>query len=407
MLRDFLEEGIRPVVESGDCSGCSVCVDVCPAAKSEFHAATNRAEEEWGPIVEMWEGYASDPEIRFKGSSGGVLTAIGAYCVEVLGMAGVLHIGQDAEEPIRNRTRLSQTRDELLAGCGSRYSPASVCNGLDLVENANAVCAVIGKPSEIAAIANARRLRPKLDERVGVTLSFFCAESPATSGTKALLEKMAIPPSSVRDLRYRGLGWPGHFAPTRKGENDPCEKMTYQESWAFLQAYRPWSVQFWPDGSGEFADISCGDPWYEKPDGKNPGSSLVVARTTLGREIVQGAIDAGYLTLSPAEMWKLDRSQSGLLKKKAAVWGRQFALRLLGLPTSSFGGLGLFKLWRNLTVNEKLRSTLGTLRRCITRKLYKRLQLNHANSVAVKAAILASASPVPVASQKLTANHAN
>ena len=387
-LRDFLDEGIRPVVEAGDCSGCSACVEVCPAVRSNFPS-----DEEWGPIAEMWEGHASDSEIRFKGSSGGVLTAIGTYCLEVLGMGGVLHIGQDAEEPIRNRTRLSRSREEVLAAAGSRYSPASVCNGLSLVEQAEAPCAVIGKPSEISAVANARKLRPKLDERIGVTLSFFCAESPSTGGTAALLDKMGVSPSSLGDLRYRGLGWPGHFAPTLRGEFDPCAKMTYAESWAFLQAHRPWSVQLWPDGSGELADISCGDPWYEKPDGRNPGSSLVVARTARGREIVQGAIDAGYLTLTSAEMWKLDGSQSGLLKKKGAVWGRLLAMRLLGLPTPTFSGLRLFSIWRKLSLNEKLRSTLGTLRRCITRKLYQPLRLNLATSVPVKAAHLSDCQP--------------
>ena len=399
-LRDFLEEGIRPVVKAGDCSGCGACVEVCPAVRSDFRSAGG----EWGPILAMWEGHASDPEIRFQGSSGGVLTALGAYCVEVLGMGVVLHIGQDAEEPMRNRTRLSRTREELLAASGSRYSPASVCNGLGLVEQADAPCAVIGKPSEISAVVNARRLRPKLDERIGVTLSFFCAESPSTGGTAALLGKMNVAPSTLSDLRYRGLGWPGHFAPTRKGEDEPCGRMTYQESWAFLQAHRPWSVQLWPDGSGELADISCGDPWYEQPDGKNPGSSLVVARTARGREIVQGAIDAGYLTLTLAEMWKLDGSQSGLLKKKGAVWGRLLAMRMLGLPTPTFSGLRLFQLWWKLSLNEKLRSTFGTLRRCIARKLYKRLRLDHAASVPVKDAIPASDIATPAHFTPLTAN---
>ena len=394
-LRDFSEEGIRPVVKSGDCSDCSACVDVCPAVQSDFRIPEKEAEEEWGPIIEMWEGHASDSEIRFKGSSGGVLTAIGAYCVEVLGMAGVLHIGQDAEEPLRNRTRLSRSREELLLASGSRYSPASVCNGLDLVERADAPCAVIGKPSEIAAVAKACKLRPALDERVGLTLSFFCAETPSTGGTVALLEKMKVATASLNDLRYRGLGWPGHFAPIRRGESVPSERMTYQESWAFLQAHRPWSVQFWPDGSGELADISCGDPWYEQPDGKNPGSSLVVARTERGRQIVRGAIESGYLMLTPAEMWKLDRSQAGLLRKKGAVWGRLMSMRLLRLPIPKFTGLRLFKLWGKLPFGDQLRSTLGTLRRGITRKLYQPLRLNQVASVPVKAAFLASETPAP------------
>ncbi len=376
-LMDFLGEGIRPVAETDSCKDCQACLDVCPAAQSDFRLAPGNAasadfEKEWGPITGIWEGHASDPEIRHKGSSGGALTALAAYCLEKLGMHGVLHTAQDPEDPIRNRTRLSRTRADLVAATGSRYSPGSVGNGLGLVESAPAPCAVIGKPSEIAAVRNARKMRPALDQKVGVTLSFFCAESPSTLGTVALLKKMGVDPAAVRDLRYRGFGWPGHFAPTRAGDSEPCGKMTYAESWAFLQRYRPWSVQLWPDGSGELADISCGDPWYEKPDGKNPGSSLVVARTARGREIVEGAITAGYLQLQPAENWKLAKSQPGLLAKKGAIWGRRLAMHLLGVPATKFPGLALHHCWKSLPLAEKSRAFFGTFRRAVQRKLYRR-----------------------------------
>jgi coenzyme F420 hydrogenase subunit beta len=346
-------------------------------ASSQNGQKSNAAfETDWGPLIRLWEGHAVDPEIRFKGSSGGVLTAISSYCLEQLGMHGVLHIAQDPTDPVRNRTRLSRSRSELLAATGSRYSPASVCNGLSLVEAAPAPCVIIGKPAEIAAVRNAVKLRPELDRKVGITLSFFCAESPSTRGTVELLEHLEVDPASVIDLRYRGYGWPGHFAPTRAGETGPCRTMTYRESWGFLQAYRPWSVQLWPDGSGELADISCGDPWYETRGEKNPGFSLVVARTERGREIIEAALAAGYLSLKPAERWKLTKSQSGILVKKGSIWGRRLAMRLFGLPITRFDGLDLWHCWKPLAVEEKLRAILGTIRRIITRKLYRRLKLD-------------------------------
>lgn len=384
-LFDFEDEGIRPVVEGGPCKSCGECLAVCPAVESDFYhgsngflenAASQRFQSDWGPITGMWEGHAADAEIRFKGSSGGALTALAAYCLEGLGMHGVLHIAQDPADPIRNRTRLSRTRAELLAATGSRYSPASVCDGLGLVESAPGPCVIIGKPSEIAAVRNARRLRPGLDAKVGVTFSFFCAETPSTRGTIALLQKLGIRPGAVAALRYRGLGWPGHFAPTLRGHASPACKVTYRESWAFLQAYRPWSVQLWPDGTGELADISCGDPWYIEPDERSPGSSLVVARTPRGREIVEAAAAAGYLELQPAESWKLAKSQRGLLLKKGSVWGRRVALRMLGLPVTRFPGLELSRCWWALPMGAKLRSTLGTVRRVLQRRLYRRFRLD-------------------------------
>jgi coenzyme F420 hydrogenase subunit beta len=171
--------------------------------------------------------------------------------------------------------------------------------------------------------------------------------------------------------------------------------MTYRESWAFLQAYRPWSVQLWPDGTGEVADISCGDPWYEEPDGKNPGFSLVVARTERGREIVEGAMAAGYLTLTPAENWKLAKSQSGLLAKKGSVWGRRLALRLFGLPVTRFEGLDLWHCWLQLSFEDKVRSTLGTIRRVLTRKLYRRMKGESADCVAVNLPVISARGAAP------------
>lgn len=399
-LRDYLGEGIRPKVLEGDCGSCRKCLDCCPVVQSSFNVAARSGNAElgddftkqWGPVTGIWEGHAADEDIRFRGASGGALTAISAYCLEILGMHGVLQVAKDPDDPIRNCTVLSRTRAELVSSVGSRYSPGSVCNGLGLVERSPAPCVVVGRPVEIAAVQNTCRVQSSLSEKVGLTLSFFCAEAPATQGTVALLEKLGVKRQNVSDLRYRGMGWPGHFAPILKGETQPVSKIPYFESWGFLQAYRPWAAQLWPDGSGELADITCGDPWYEKPDGKNPGFSLVVARTQRGKEIVEGAMAAGYLVLKPAEKWKLEKSQSGLLSKKGSVWGRCLALRCMGLPVTRFQGLDLWHCWRRLSIKEKIKSIFGTFRRAMTRKLYRPMTLNASDSVLIKSPRVAAVS---------------
>ena len=138
---------------------------VCPTVSTDFGALKRRddyepavdkaTENNWGAITGIWEGYASDEVIRFKGSSGGALTAIAQYCLERRGYYGVLHTGEDPDDPIRNKTRMSFNRRDLLAVVGSRYSPAAVCEGLGQVEAATAPCVVIGKPVEVAATRNA------------------------------------------------------------------------------------------------------------------------------------------------------------------------------------------------------------------------------------------------------------
>lgn len=393
-LWDFLHEGIRPVVDDKDCGSCSQCLEVCPGLATDFTPkgqsvtgtlqGNDTFQQDWGQVLEIWEGHASDPEIRYKGSSGGVLTALAAFCIEQGGMHGVLHTAQHSQDPIRNQTRLSLHREELIAATGSRYSPAAVCDSLVQVENAPAPCVVIGKPSDIAALTKARQSRPNLDAKVGLTLSFFCAETPSTGGTIALLEKLQVTPSAVADLRYRGYGWPGYFAPVCHGDTEAKQKLPYRDSWKFLTAHRPWFTNLWPDGSGELADISCGDPWYEKPDGNNPGFSIIAVRTEVGRKILHAAIEAGYLKITRAEPWKLAKSQESLAKKRAATWGRILAMRLFGLPVPSFPGAPLYRCWSRLSFREKLKSVVGTARRIWQRKLFRPLKLDHSTATRVE-----------------------
>jgi len=370
--------GHRPVW-SGEARGgvLEEVLRVCPAVETRIAVATPDTDPLGGiaagvgPVLEVWEGHAVDPETRFLGSSGGALTALARHAIERGGMHGVLHVGADPGQPLRNRTVMSRSYQELLANTGSRYAPASVCDGLDQIEDAPAPCMFIGQPSEVAALRKAQALRPQLDRNLGVALSFFCAGSPATKGTEELLKSKGIDPAKVGKLRYRGRGWPGMFAVWLKGESEPTMEMTYADSWAFVQAYRPWGVHVWPDGCGEQADVSCGDPWYREVKPGEHGSSLVVVRTERGRLLVREAMTAGYLDLKPGTLAMVVDSQRNLLSKKGAVGGRLATMRCLGLPSPKHHGARLFASWLRLPVPEKLRSTLGTLRRIIARNYLK------------------------------------
>ncbi len=381
-LRNFLDCGVQPLVVNPDrCVSCDECLKVCPSYSLDYrHLATRprvlRAVlAQFGPVLEIWEGHARDNEIRYKGSSGGAITALALYCLDKRQMHGVLHIGPDPHNPLYNRTSLSLSRADLLSKLGSRYAPASACDSLRLMEDAPSPCVFIGRPAEVAALRKAQMIRPRLDHRVGMTISFFCAGSPSTQGTQDLLSELGVASDGLASLRYRGHGWPGHFAPTRRGESEPAIEMPYRESWKFLQAYRPYSAHLWPDDSGETADISCGDPWYREVNPGESGSSLVVVRTELGREMLEGAVRDGYLELVPADIDKLLSSQRNLANKRAAVWGRRWAFKICGIPVTRLSGFPLFKLWSALPLSEKLKSTFGTLRRILQRKYYRSVKL--------------------------------
>ena len=182
-------------------------------------------------------------------------------------MGGALHIGARTGKPYLNETVYSTDRDALLANTGSRYAPASPCDSLHLIEDAEKPSVFIGKPCDAAAVQRARKLRPELDPKLGAVIAFFCAGAPSTQGTLELLKQVGVEdPERVTSLRYRGKGWPGMWTVTwtDAAGNERTEQRTYAESWGFLQKYRQWRCYICPDHTGEFADIAVGDPWYRQ-----------------------------------------------------------------------------------------------------------------------------------------------
>lgn len=373
-LVDFMNDGIRPVIASGpsSCKDCSECLDYCPGiGVSHGPGKMGRMRKEVGPVIEVWEGHASDEAVRFNGSSGGAASALAAYCMEKEGMHGALHTGAAANEPLRNATRLSRSREELLANSGSRYCPASPCEGLSMIEQAPSPCVFIGKPCDIEGLRKAQAKRPLLREKTGLSIGIFCAGTPSTLGTVELLRSHGMDIDGLKLLRYRGNGWPGKF---QASSGKKTFEATYKESWSFLQKFRPFRCYLCPDGTSEFADVSCGDPWHRGPDGKDPGRSIVIARTELGKRVLRRAIKAGYLTMKKVDPALIARSQENLMGKKRALWGRLLAMRLLGLPTPVFKGFGLYESWLKLEFREKARSVAGTVKRIFKRNYFRPAQ---------------------------------
>lgn len=384
-MGDATEFGRRPFLKEDPAAESGKALKVCPGASLEHSFDRSDPElvsdltDAWGPVYEVWEGYATDEAIRHAGSSGGAATALSLYCIEQGGMGGALHIGARADVPYLNETIYSTDRAALLANTGSRYAPASPCDSLHLIERAEKPSVFIGKPCDAAAVQRARKLRPQLDEKLGAVIAFFCAGVPSTRGTLELMKQVGVDdPDMVTSLRYRGRGWPGMWTVnwTDADGEERTEQRTYAESWGFLQRYRQWRCYICPDHTGEFADIAVGDPWYREVQPGEAGKSLIVARTKRGREIIRAAAEAGYLKLETEDASLLPRSQPNLLNTRGGLWARLKVLRVLGAAVPVFRGFELFRFWRcELSLKQKVRSFTGTAKRVFRKRLRERVEM--------------------------------
>jgi coenzyme F420 hydrogenase subunit beta len=328
-------------------------------------------------VLEIWEGHAADAAMRWRGSSGGAASALAAFALESGAAEGIVHVRQSKADALLNESTISRSRVDIVAAAGSRYAPASPCDRLGDISASSGPLVFIGKPCDVQAAAAAAGRHAGISRNIALTIAIFCAGAPSSNGTRALLDALGVPPdATVTGIRYRGESWPGEMAAAYRdaaGEERTTRGLSYGEGWGnILQKHRQWRCHLCADHTGEFADISVGDPW-DKPRGEGAaeGSSLIVARSARGSTFLRNAIAAGAIVATPRPLTSLAAAQPNLARTRRILFGRLIGLRILGLAAPRYDGWSLASLWFFRTkFRDKLGSVLGTMKRAARRRLW-------------------------------------
>lgn len=389
-----VDRHIRRVIERGSCSGCGLCPNLDsnwemrhtkegyvrphyrgggetqPHAARDFrnacpgvvvravHPKGAKRHPTMGSYFSVWDAAAVDSEVRFQGSSGGVLTALHVWLVESGRAARVTAAAADAGNRRRTVPVTIKTRAEALAAAGSRYAPvATLSNPAAFIAGS----AVTGKPCEISA-----RAQSAVGAAAPVLLSFYCAGTPSQHASNDLIARLGIDPTVALDeFWYRGRGWPGRFT-ARAGAT--TVDTSYEESWGTaLGPTTQWRCKVCPDGVGESADIVAADFWRSDERGypsfsQGDGASALIARTARGQKIVLEAIEAGVIHATPISMEMLARVQPLQESRRRHLFGRLAGSWLGGRVTPRYHGFKLLRLASG-DVGGLVRSIRGTRRR--------------------------------------------
>jgi len=380
---DTVDHGRRPLIASDASHEVKKeLIDICPgraiaALPPAPSAPKNYSHVAWGPVLEVWEGFAVDPQLRFNGSSGGAVSALAMFCIEELEFAGAVQVRSRADQPLLNETVISRNKSDVLAATASRYAPASPCERLADVRDSGEPHVFIGKPCDVTGAAKLCSKDENLSSNLGLTISILCAGTPSLAATQELMSHLGVKEGDeVSAVRYRGQGWPGRMAVEYTcGETGERREVStsYEEGWGeVLQKHTQWRCRVCADHVGEYADLSVGDPWYRPITDGDHGQSLIVVRTERGREAIRKAMLAGVVSLEPRDLATLANSQPNLERTKGAVFARCITTRLTGGHPPSYSGAALHRVWwKKLSLTEKLKSFLGTAKRIYSKKLFR------------------------------------
>ncbi|MBQ3796792.1 MAG: Coenzyme F420 hydrogenase/dehydrogenase, beta subunit C-terminal domain [Butyrivibrio sp.] len=343
--------------------------EICPVANNRYISS-----DIWGNINNAYFSNAKDPAIRFKGSSGGVTSALAVFLLEEKEVDGVIQVCADTDSPIKNIVKISRSAEEVLNCCGSRYSPVSVFDGIiDELKPDETYC-LIGKPCDIRAFKNYMRMFPKHSLNIKYTLSFFCAGVPSANATKEVLKKLGVDEKDVVGFDYRGNGWPGY---TQAVCSDGSKKtMEYNESWgAILGRNLHSACKFCVDGVGVAADISNGDAWFADEKGyptftEADGRNITLIRSSIGQELFNKAVEKGYIECSAVENCEsiLEKMQPYQYKRKALMYTKILMLRMFGKYTPQYDST--LKKWdKKIPFKDKFIYAKGTVDRILKKKI--------------------------------------
>jgi len=307
------KELINDVAQRDLCIGCGMCVNICPYFKTykgksamlfpcmldqgRCNAHCPKTEVDLDALSHFFwnEPYDGSPLGRFKrimaaragekvsGSfqGGGTVSALVAYALKRNLIEGAVLTGAEGIEPV---ARLVAEPEQVAACAGSKFIAAPTLTALNQAARDGARrLAVVGTPCQMTAVAQMRMnptKREDFEDPIALAVGVFCNWALDHRQLVAYLSErmdastitgMDIPPPPAEVLVVK----------TAEGE----ERFPLKE----IRKLIPHTCFICPDMTAEWSDVSVG--MYEGRSGWN----TLLIRTQVGFELVERAVEAGWL----------------------------------------------------------------------------------------------------------------
>jgi coenzyme F420 hydrogenase subunit beta len=369
-MRWTLRDGWLPEIDHARCTDCGACDEVCPGEGFDYGCGAWWRERNGdapfrdflGPYRGLWYGWASDPDTRFAGASGGIATALLQGALEQGDVDAVIGVRMSRATPLAAEPAIARSTAGVAALRGSKYSMVAVGEALREVRASPGRYAFVGLPCHIQGLRLAQRRSRVLRERIPLTVGVFCGFNMLPRATCAAARRIGVDPAELTMVGYRGPDWPGELRlHTRSGALHTASFADYYDR--YIAAWIQPRCRTCADALVEPADIALGDTWLERFYG-SPGVSDLIARTSVGYDLIERLTPA-HLTLMEASPEEMVASQSATYRvKRPVLRGRTWLRRLGGRAVPEFPGLQLAP-----STSDKL----AGIRDLLTEAAYRRL----------------------------------
>jgi len=331
-----------PKTAADNCLGCDVCTSICPvnneniAELNEFVFGRQPENLLMGNFIGCYTGYSTDPIIRWKATSGGVITSLLIYLLRNRLIDGALLTRTGRDDPLKAEPFIARTEEDVLSAMGSKYVPVPLNELLNEVSSDNGRFAVVGLPCHIQGIRQAELKRKELRDRIVYHFGLVCSRTMSFRGVEYILRKMGVSRNDIAELKYRGEGWPSGIKVSLKSGDKKSLPMlgTWWSEIFGGYFFSHYHCTLCGDVLNEMSDISFADAYLpEVMKSDKLGTSILIARTSIGEELIKTTARNEVIkvcTLAPGDALKSQLFMS--LFKKRNISARIRLLRMLRRP---------------------------------------------------------------------------
>ena len=300
--------------------GCTTCTRACPRFRSWESAANNHLfgrDRQDDEMAGIWEQLlltrATDTTQHQKGQDGGFVTAMLSWLLDNNYIEGALVSGVEQDDAWKAKPVLVQTKEEILATAGSRYTYCANPLALpEAKEKGLTKLALVGMGCQVSSPPVMwDRKAGKVSKPFQFNIGLLCSKT----FDDAIFTELFEPKYGLKKQDMVKMNIKGAFQIWMKDGS-------YHE--IDLKECHQWTregCKNCPDFAAEHADISTGGI------GKDNDWTLTIVRTKLGVEVIERMIKDGVIEARPAQedevAMKLLRTLSIVSRRRWPEWAEK------------------------------------------------------------------------------------
>jgi len=287
----------EPLIDESKCTCCGLCFEVCPGrgypvvqwAQQHCNEETRMVLER-GPVCKYLMGHSTDPDIRLNSASGGIATSLMLHLLETGQVDEVAVIGMENERPLAQLTSDPQVVRDALA---SKYGPVPMLATLipELHKRSRRIALTV-TPCQLGGWRRAVERIPKLRESTVLTIGLFCGQVQGYDSLTSIAATLGVQyPGEARFIAWRYGPYPGS-ARFERPDGTAVEKPLYSWLDVAVPHFSLHRCFLCPDGGNWLADMTLGDIHAGGDD-----ETVIVCRTKRALDALESAQKAGRIAM--------------------------------------------------------------------------------------------------------------